>query len=143
MSRDLHKAQTQNQSYLQSPVDDLWSFFYVGQWAAAFNNESLDPSGLPDLLVLRNKLAGSVDTRKSATTDVAEQWELQPSVYGPFFAKSHALLRVWRTKLVELSNWERRYLETGNSHHWQHFKDSAKRSVMDYLHLLQANYDSL
>ena len=39
MSDQLLQAMELDVDYLQSPVDDLFSFYFTMQWAAAFNNK--------------------------------------------------------------------------------------------------------
>jgi hypothetical protein len=53
MSDGLLDAIRLDEQYLQSPIDDLWSFYYVVQWAAVFNDvqfaSSMPPAMLLDL----------------------------------------------------------------------------------------------
>jgi hypothetical protein len=150
MSRDLCYAYKHNRSYFHSPVDDLWSFYYVTQWAAAFNNSSLDPEGLPGpLLDLRDDLARSDDSRENATTSITSRDGLRSSAYGTFLTNSQLLLAAWRPKLNKLQDdleWYRENLGTGADSEdklHQYFKDITKRGVMDYLRLLKDRYPSL
>ena len=72
MSDDLLEAAKLDIPYLQSPVDDLWSFYYVAQWAAVFNNVDF-PGNTPlpvKLLHLRQLLAGTPVERDSGTRKV-------------------------------------------------------------------------
>ncbi|KAJ3930271.1 MAG: hypothetical protein NXY57DRAFT_921799, partial [Lentinula lateritia] len=60
MSDRLRRSLRLPRAYVQSTVDDLASFYYVGQWAAVFN-----PSHQSDLLEeLRNDIAGSLASRE-------------------------------------------------------------------------------
>jgi len=48
MSDDILTASDDNHEYLQSPVDDLFSFYYTMQWAAVFHNQEFATKGIPN-----------------------------------------------------------------------------------------------
>jgi hypothetical protein len=141
-----------NRPYLQTPVDDLWSFYYVGQWAAAYSSKFLDPEKLSELLLrLRNNLAGSLYQRGHATGTVTDsEVQLLASDYGTFLVESQSLLAPWYSKLKRLSaNWtnkmrsftpapEDRYKE-----YYPLFKEYTRKGVVEYLRLLVEEYDRL
>ncbi|KAJ8503339.1 hypothetical protein ONZ45_g10942 [Pleurotus djamor] len=74
MSKPLLDSIEFSEFYLQSPVDDLCSFYYVGQWAALFNQGAEDQNRTlsPRFLKLRNSVDGSAEARTSATADVGK-----------------------------------------------------------------------
>jgi len=111
MSKDLVDALWSSQSYLHSPVDDLESFYYTAQWAAAFNDGASrgkhDGGGIQEF---QEKISG--DKRLSAIDDVRSRypgfWERREQEYGTFFVNSAALLRLWLGKLDILkADWPR------------------------------------
>ena len=70
--------------YLQSPVDDLFSFYFTMQWAAAFNNQKVPNVGAipPGLNWIRQKLSGSWKDRLVATQTIIKPAELGEDQYG-------------------------------------------------------------
>jgi hypothetical protein len=147
MSRDLLNALLEDEPYLQTPVDDLWSFYYVGQWAATYNTMSLDTK---KLLRLREDLTGNLKDRGDATTTVTDPRGLQASDYGTFLANSHSVLVAWHSRLNDLSlAW---YKDTVNlqpapedryNAYYPLFKDYTQRGVLEYLRLLVKEFGSL
>ena len=107
MSRLLVKSLRYPEPHLHSPVDDLESFYYVAQWAAAFNDGAVggryNGNGIEQF---REMISG--DQREMAIGDVRER--LKPltaeTKYGPFFAQSLHVLTPWRGELGSLtSDW--------------------------------------
>ena len=82
--------------YLNSPIDDLQSFYYTTQWAAASNDGAGEGryNGI-EIQEFREMIAG--DKRERASSLVRD--DLLPATagveYGPFFAQSLALLSPW------------------------------------------------
>ena len=69
-----------DEDYLRSPIDDLWTFYYAAQWAAAYNSNEF-PKGddiPPQLKELQNELWGSLLKLKQTEDDPYE-------IYYPFF----------------------------------------------------------
>ena len=137
---------------LHSPVDDLESFYYTAQWAAAFNDgpkgEKHDGDGVREF---REMISG--DKRYSAvhrirTTD-HDTWEEEE--YGAFFANSTALLHPWLEKLnALLIDWRRlaaqaKKLEDAKKkdHLTNSFLVLGYRGVAEYFQLLHQHRESL
>jgi len=105
MSRRLVRTLWNPSPYLHSPVDDLESFYYTAQWAAAFNDGAnggkYDGSGIE---TFREMIAG--DMRNGAYLMVQEDLypvrRRQAEAYGPFFAHSLAFLNPWLAKVNAL-----------------------------------------
>ena len=137
--------------YLHSPVDDLESFYYTAQWAAAFNDgASGGRFNGPEIQEFRKMIAGG--ERAQATDEVTS---LSPrsagAQYGPFFALSLPLLASWWSKFVALRR------------HWTDVLDDASlgdgedrekylrlnfyifgyRGVAEYLELVHEHCESL
>ena len=109
MSQNLVDVLWSSKSYLHSPVDDLESFYYTVQWAAAFNDgasgKKHDGGGIREF---REKISG--DKRLSAFREVQTRqpgfWKLKEQEYGAFFVNSAVLLGPWLKKLDALiSDW--------------------------------------
>jgi hypothetical protein len=91
--------------YLHSPVDDLESFYYTAQWAAAFNDgasgRKYDGGGIKRF---RSMIAS--DEREGATLMVERELthttNREAAEYGAFFTSSLALLSPWVKKLSSL-----------------------------------------
>ena len=104
MSRRLLRTLRDSKPYLHSPVDDLESFYYTAQWAAAFNDGAnggrYNGSGIQQF---RDMIAGQ--GRNDATDMVRDELRVTRTTeveYGPFFAHSLSLLTPWFLKRVEL-----------------------------------------
>ena len=111
MSQKLVDVLWNPQPHSHSPVDDLESFYYAAQWAAAFNDgasgEKHDRGGIRKF---REKISG--DKRLAATHMVRSEypdfWKWREQEYSAFFANSAALLRPWLRKLYILeADWSR------------------------------------
>ncbi|KAJ3810046.1 hypothetical protein F5876DRAFT_42624 [Lentinula aff. lateritia] len=107
MSVTLRESLYSPMTYVQSTVDDLASFYYVGQWAAVFN-----PSHQSDMLEeLRNRIAGSLASREFATSRIVNR--LDPDLsshrqkYGLFLQCCQPILKEWYDSIGSL---DRRFL---------------------------------
>jgi hypothetical protein len=90
--------------YMQSPIADLWSFYYVAQWAAVFNKTNF-PAGTPvpiKLANLRRLIAGSESDRALGTRKVTGPL-LDPTHCGEFLVECSSLLREWESELKKLT----------------------------------------
>ena len=104
MSDELLRAMERGAGYLQSPVDDLFSFYFTMQWAAAFNNEKFPKAEvIPfDLGCLRQSLSGNKDSRSSATIEITRPAKFQKDRYGQFLVSCKSFLRSWYLSLQAL-----------------------------------------
>ena len=100
MSDDILTAAELRRNYLQSPVDDLYSFYYTMQWAAAFHDQEFAAIDIPaDLKFLRNNLLGIYMIRSFATTQITDPSPLSPLHYGSFLTQCQPVLRDWYLEL--------------------------------------------
>jgi len=105
MSQNLVKVLWSSESYLHSPVDDLESFYYTAQWAAAFNDgasgEKHDGGGIRRF---REMISGDkrYDAFREVQTTRSSVWKRREQEYGAFFVNSTALLHPWLKKLDAL-----------------------------------------
>ena len=101
MSESLLFSIGKKRNYLQSPVDDLWSFYYVAQWAAVFNRSRFSVDGviLSYLKLMQDYLLGS--QRAAATSDITSQ-RIRKGLHGGFLFECSKTLRKWYTALVQL-----------------------------------------
>ncbi|KAJ3862498.1 hypothetical protein EV359DRAFT_83285 [Lentinula novae-zelandiae] len=101
MSNTLRRSLRLPRAYVQSTVDDLASFYYVGQWAAVFN-----PSHQSDLLEeLRNDIAGSLTSRESAssrTINLSPKLSSDRQDYGLFLLCCKPTLAAWKNSITSL-----------------------------------------
>ena len=109
MSNDMLTAAEYSDDYLQSPVDDIFSFYYTMQWAAVFHDQDLPAKDVPiKLKRLREKLLGTQDNRSFATTLITAPSSLSPIEYGSVLADCQPVLRAWGLKLQSLKeDWKK------------------------------------
>ena len=152
MSQNLVDVLWSSKSCLHSPVDDLESFYYTAQWAAAFNDgasgKKYDGGWIREF---REKISG--DKRLSAFREVQtrypETWEEEE--YGAFFANSVALLHPWLKKLdILTADWLRLMMQgkkLEDTKMKEHLTDSflvyGYRGVAEYFELIHEHRASL
>ena len=101
MSDDMLSAAEHRRDYLQSPLDDLFSFYYTMQWAAIFHNEEFAGKDIPiELKILRENLLG--DRRERTTLEIIDPLPLRPLEYGSILANCQPVLRAWYFELRNL-----------------------------------------
>ena len=152
MSRLLVNSLTYPEALLHSPVDDLESFYYVAQWAAAFNDGAV--GGLhdgTDIRVFREMIAGNLRERAGEDVRILEP-DTAGAGYGPFFAQSLHVLTPWREKLDPLLRGWRRVMrdavnlgETDAKEKYLglNFLIFGIRGVTEYLELVHEHRESL
>ena len=105
MSDDILKAGDRGRDYLQSPVDDLHSYYYTMQWAAVFHDQGLADKDIPlDLKLLREDFLKSRHERSSATFEITSPSSLDPLEYGSVLAHCQPVLRAWYLELQGLKD---------------------------------------
>jgi len=155
MSHNLVDTLRSSSSYLHSPVDDLESFYYTAQWAAAFNDGAM--GGKRDgasIREFREKISG--DGRLTATHALMlkgpDFWrqEQQQQRYGAFFANSTVILRPWFGKLITLAiDWQsvliqaRKLEGTEKEYLADSFLVFGYRGVAEYLQLIHEHRELL
>ena len=103
MSDGILSAAQSGARYLQSPVDDLYSFYFTMQWAAVFHNVEFATKDVPlNLEVLRKYLLGNQHNRLFVTSEIIDPLPLKPGEYGSFLAKCQPLLRAWYSEMQNL-----------------------------------------
>ena len=105
MSDDILTAGKYGDDYLQSPVDDLFSYYYTMQWAAVFHDQEFAATDVPrKLKMLREHLLGVQNDRLFATTKITSVSSLRPREYGSVVAQCHPVLRAWNLELQVLGD---------------------------------------
>jgi hypothetical protein len=106
-------AAEHRRDYLQSPVDDLFSFYYTLQWAAVFHDGEFDGKDIPfELKLSREKLLGTQDNRSFATTEITTPPSLTPLEYGSVLTQCQPVLRAWYLELQGLKlGWKKCHYE--------------------------------
>ncbi|EIW80211.1 hypothetical protein CONPUDRAFT_137525 [Coniophora puteana RWD-64-598 SS2] len=142
MSEGLITSVKMKEPYLQSPVDDVFSFFYSALWAAVYNGD-YNELGLPNGLdVLRQEIAS--ETRTRAVETVVERVALKANNYGDFLPKCQAFLRSWQAIIKRIVvDWAAimdKDPEAGTLE--EHFCTFYERSLLEYLELLIEMYPS-
>ncbi|KAJ4493444.1 hypothetical protein C8J55DRAFT_159595 [Lentinula edodes] len=151
MSDRLRRSLRLPRAYVQSTVDDLASFYYVGQWAAVFN-----PSHQSNLLEeLRNDIAGSVTSRESAssrTTNLNPKLFSDRQDYGLFLLCCKPTLAAWKNSITSLDDWFQEAMQEliarsdgkiDPDTHRSLFLSFAYHGVADFAQILERNGASL
>ncbi|KAH7868640.1 uncharacterized protein C8R40DRAFT_1177593 [Lentinula edodes] len=151
MSDRLRRSLRLPRAYVQSTVDDLASFYYVGQWAAVFN-----PSHQSNLLEeLRNDIAGSVTSRESAssrTTNLNPKLFSDRQDYGSFLLCCIPTLAAWKNSITSLDDWFQEAMQEliarsdgkiDPDTHRSLFLSFAYHGVADFAQILERNGASL
>ena len=102
MSDDSLIASKYRRDYLQSPVDDLYSFYYTMQWAAVFHNQEFaaKEKDIPfELKILRENLLGTQSDRSFVTTEIVDPSRLRPRECGSVVSNCQPVLRAWYMEL--------------------------------------------
>jgi hypothetical protein len=149
MSDDLLEAAKLDIPYMQSPVDDLWSFYYVAQWAAVFNNVNFS-TGTPvptKLANLRRLIAGSQADRALGTRTITRP-PLDQAEYGQFLADCCPILREWESTLDRLTtDWKVAKVDWTNGNLYEacypYFWDYTNRGVLEMLQLVQKHFPDI
>ena len=134
--------------HLQSPVDDLWSFYYVAQWAAAFNCSQFprDDDIPPKWKKLQDRLDGPLDNRNAASM---EHGFITEAKHGRFMFRCEELLAEWYRMMGQLeSDYMRRFEELDqkeieeNSYkiYYPLFREFTDRGVLEYLGLVAKHF---
>jgi hypothetical protein len=107
MSDNLLRTILWDRAVHRSPVDDFFSFYYVAQWAAVFNNEEFSstkrevPQGLSEFRSCLSADRDSYVMRCSVTFDIVFNRRIQnfPEQCGRFLCHSGDLLCEWDEQL--------------------------------------------
>ena len=102
MSNRLVDTLENPEPYLHSPVDDIESFYYTAQWAAAFNDGA--SGGRHDGVRIQKFREMIADDRRERASNmlIALHPVTSEAGYGTFFARSLPLLAAWRVKSFTL-----------------------------------------
>ncbi|KAF9649201.1 hypothetical protein BDM02DRAFT_3268903 [Thelephora ganbajun] len=140
---------------LHSPIDDLKSFYYTTQWAAAFNDGASGEKYVGNKIErFRKMIAGSAyewEWAKALVQNVHPTSARVVEEYGPFFAQSLVILRPWSTNFGSLgADWEEAIDQTEalddrdkEKHLAWNFLIFAYRGVKEYFQLLHRHRTSL
>ena len=100
MSDDMLTAAEYHLEYLQSPVDDLYSFYYTMQWAAVLHDKEFAHKNIPfELKILRGNISGTRKDRSFATHEITYPSSISPLKYGSVLTQCQPVLRAWYWKL--------------------------------------------
>ena len=152
MSSGLLRSIRRSEPYLHSPVDDLESFYYTAQWAAA-RNQGSDAGRIEtdDLKTLRARLSVTADIRFQATLllhriNPNSQEDIRK--FGTFLPKLQPVLKEWYPSILMLmKSW--RTVKDGvgeadvSQYYIRHALAFAYRGVADYLNIVHKHRKSL
>ena len=109
MSDDMLTAAEDFLDYLQSPLDDLYSFYYTMQWAAVLHDKEFADKDIPyGLKKLRQKLSATQMDRLFVTHQITAPSSISPLEYGSVLTQCQPVLRAWYWKLQGIKeDWEK------------------------------------
>ena len=100
MSRFLLRAAELKKRYMQTPVDDMMSFFHTAVWAAAYGKDR-KKSLCEDRL--RNAIRDHYDHRDSTTSSVLVEGTLDSNDYSDTILTLIPFLSDWHKSLQDLA----------------------------------------
>jgi len=137
MSQDLLNTLWDSDPHFHSPVDDLQSFYYTAQWAAAFNDGA--SGGKYDSTKIREfremiSGGGRLAADHIVLSRNRDFWKLMSGAYSSFFAHSAAILQPWLRRLHTLvADWSSIMI------HAEDLDDAERKDYLDY-HFLVYGY---
>ncbi|KAJ7727972.1 hypothetical protein B0H16DRAFT_1894329 [Mycena metata] len=146
VSLPLHRAMLENTKYIQSPADDVQSFFWVMLWAVLFNN--MDQKRCPREVAWRAEMEGADVRAKGDFTARLNREEFDPEFSGVKYSavgvQLFPLLQAWWRKQRELeADWGKVLREakriSPESHarfHLHHYHWFALRGVKEFLEIM-------
>ncbi|KAJ3515937.1 hypothetical protein NLJ89_g1435 [Agrocybe chaxingu] len=151
VSSELAESIELSSKYLQSPVDDLFSVYWVALWAILNNTHT---SGRSDAEVRwRTKIAKGCLHRADASVKICGLVELEDTSYSPIVQQWSPVLDSWFQSLDRLDqDWRRRKarlsrrLKPDNSpgdFYLPLFHYFALRGVADFLEMIKSHYTEL
>nr|GAT57973.1 predicted protein [Mycena chlorophos] len=99
MSDDLLTSSIRGRPHIHSPVDDLFSLFYVAQWAAVFHP---DGDGLPMVQDLRKQLAEGERMQTTRELQDINPHNTSKADGGRILPLLGPLFKIWLKSLEEL-----------------------------------------
>jgi hypothetical protein len=154
MSDDLLKAIRKNSKRHQSPIDDFFSFYYVVQWAAVFNNREFAGKfggQVPfELSSLRSSLSRGVNHRGNVLLEIHRSLVEEKS-YGQFLARCKPFMEEWDNSLVATNLvWTRKFrsyadkpLENLSNTYLALFRELTSQLVIDTLKIARKHLATL
>jgi hypothetical protein len=119
MSTDLLTSIRAGTKKLRSPADDLFSFYFVAQWAAVFNNQEFSGDSSreipPFLSLIRRRLAQYSDSREAAVASILNN-DLEEESHGQFLTQCQPFLQEWHSNLLSTNRlWAKRFKSIAQS----------------------------
>ena len=152
MSSGLLRSIRLSEPYLHSPVDDLESFYYTAQWAAAYN-EGSDAGWIETdhLKTLRTRLSATADIRFQATLllhRISPNSQEDVRKFGTFLPKLQPVFKEWYPSILMLmKSWRAVRDGVGGAdvsrYYIRHALVFAYRGVADYLKIVHKYRESL
>ncbi|RPD56209.1 hypothetical protein L226DRAFT_615734 [Lentinus tigrinus ALCF2SS1-7] len=147
MSFCARSAMEKKRPYVQSPVDDLFSFWYTVLWATLFNPDALkdvDDRTLVEVNDWRKDIAGTMAERESAVRYLTIE-DFSSSAHSVLLKAMVPLLVKWDTSLAQLRT---QFLRAFNAceepcQKLLVFHRFAYEGVADYAELLYADREAL
>ncbi|KAJ7211362.1 hypothetical protein GGX14DRAFT_624497 [Mycena pura] len=142
MSNRLLDSIVHGRPYLQSPLDDIQSFYYVAQWAAAFHK---DGDKFDDVKDIRSGLSGNVEARALVSDRIRTLAASDANYVGAFLVRCRPLLHAWYSRFTDLSIDFADARDASGEESWLKivFQTFAYRGVADFLEVFQRHKESL
>ncbi|KAJ6543851.1 hypothetical protein B0H19DRAFT_1308661 [Mycena capillaripes] len=150
MSLQLQSAMETNATYIQSPIDDIQSFFWLAVWAVLFNDKLQEPSS-KEAQWRSSLISGDYEKKATFTSELAaSDFERGYSAVGTqllpilqlWWSNLQTLFRDWRRVLNKVEYNEISQQEVSNFYK-HHFHLYALRGVKEFLVLVDQNRETL
>lgn len=138
MSDAVLEARLFARHHLQTPIDDMYSIYFVAQWAAVFHESSFHDSSVPpELQRWRSLIGGDLSGRDSVTLKVTNALPLESAYYGKFLTECQPFLRQWKALLDEANvEWTERSKRVDDGELEEHFKSMTDQILTSFLELV-------
>ncbi|KAK6971299.1 hypothetical protein R3P38DRAFT_3242763 [Favolaschia claudopus] len=149
MSVRLRAALDASQPYLQSPLDDLWAFFYTTVWATLFHAQrpSMDllPLSSQELAWRLHVRSRSADEREGAIRAIIKVQDFQRQ-FPPILRTMAPVLKDWHSALDQMDDvWTARQYQasTTGGVGLPDFNHLAYSGVLEFIGIITKHRDRL
>jgi hypothetical protein len=106
MSTELREAAEESESYVQSPIDDMSSFYWTAVWAILYNQKCRGETD--EEIGWREEIRGKSASRGEAASEMQSELTEYTTTYSPMLRRMVPVLNDWWDKLDRMrDDWDR------------------------------------